>query len=738
LSRLRILLDGRIIACLLLIIATGAEAYGDAVKAQLIASVGKGRLYRVGEQKVLVLSGTPYEMGLQHGKLLSTAIAEDMKAVLEWTAERECTREKLGEIYRRLEPNIPKRYLDELKGIAEGSGVPLEDLQLVHAMPSRFHCSGAAVYGKATINGKLYHTRSLDYSLTIGKTKRLQDNSLVIIYKPNSGNAHAVLSWAGFVGCVSGMNEKGISVGEMGSSSNDESYDGNPMIFALRDVLYDADTLSEAIRIMREMKRTCGYNFIFADGKIPDAVAVEVTKSLFRALRAQDEENNAAPHWGIEDVVRRVNHFVSPATAATQRKVYDPRKSEGGSWLGYKLISDYIQANYGKLDEYKMIELLRMYPPEHSCLHQAVFCPSELRFWASFAKDPHKVRFAGAQNQAFYRYDLEAILQGASPDALTQKKPALQPTGEAVAFEQGKIEEQKEVYSTKKGAEYFAFQPTGFEWKMVLLERMPGYDIYLLSFPTALRDDVESNNTVYAEYYRPTRKGKVPGVVVLHIAGGNFEISRVVSRYFASNGIAALFVQMAYYGYRKPKNMKRLRMVTEDIDRTIRAVRQTVMDVRRAGLWLSKREEIDANRIGVCGTSLGSFVTALVAECDNRFRRAAVVLGGGDIAALFWYGKEAAPYKKKLVEKGFTEESLREMVKPVDPLTYAHLADAKNVIMFNAKNDTVVPVSCTRKLWEAMGKPRIFWYDADHYSMLTYLFEVMNKLVGFFGVEKWE
>jgi hypothetical protein len=332
--------------------------------------------------------------------------------------------DKLLAVYRRLEPHIPQAYLDEMRGLAEGAGAPLDEVHAMHATPEVFHCSGAAVFGKATSDGKLYHARSLDYSLNIGKKRKIQANSLIIVYKPDQGNAHVILSWSGFVGCVSGMNEKGISIGEMGCGSKDETFDGIPMPFMLRETLRRANTLDEALAYVRDVKRTCGYNFIFADGKIPDAAAVEVNRSLFRALRWNDAEGNVAPHERIKCAIRRTNHFLSPALAATQRADYDPQKSDyRGSWLRYKRISDFLVAHLGGLNDLKMIELLRTYPRGSSCLHQAVFCPTDLVFWASMAEDPAQSPHPGAQNQPFYRYDLRAILDRGPFKALIAEDP---------------------------------------------------------------------------------------------------------------------------------------------------------------------------------------------------------------------------------------------------------------------------------------------------------------------------
>src|SRR5262245_44453450 len=97
---------------LLLLVAT---AGADEVKASKIAESGKGVLYRYGEQRVLVVRGTPREMGVAHGRLLAAEVKQDVQAFLhDWAiGERGRTREELQGIWDRLKPHIPARYLEE-------------------------------------------------------------------------------------------------------------------------------------------------------------------------------------------------------------------------------------------------------------------------------------------------------------------------------------------------------------------------------------------------------------------------------------------------------------------------------------------------------------------------------------------------------------------------------------------------------------------------------------------------
>ena len=388
-------------------LATGCETATP--RLHEIEHKGHGQLYRCGTQKVLVLSGSGFEMGLQHGELLAPAVRTVVRETLVWTAKQGLSREHLAEIYGQLEPHIPQRYKDEMRGLAEGSGAPLRAIQLLHAMPSEFHCSGAAVAHSMTVDGKLYHSRSLDYSLDIGVEDRIQNHALLIVRRPSGGIPNAVPAWAGFLGAVTGMNSAGISVGEKGSESNDESYAGMPMIFTVREVLRRTRTLDEAVAVFQKGPRTCGFNFIVGSGSERKAVAIEVTRNHFFLSGFGDPVENVPPHQTMPDTVRRTNHFVGRNTAKTQPRRdthYHPKHHREGTWLRYQRISEFLAANRGRLDAKKMVELLRQYPPGHPCLHQVVMCPEDLVIWVSQAVDDRNSSTPGAQNQTFTGYRL--------------------------------------------------------------------------------------------------------------------------------------------------------------------------------------------------------------------------------------------------------------------------------------------------------------------------------------------
>src|SRR5262249_50664297 len=149
------------------------------------------------------------------------------------------------------------------------------------------------------------------------------------------------------------------------------------------------------------------------------------------------------------------------------------------------------------------------------------------------------------------------------------------------------------------------------------------------------------NNTVHALYYRPDGPGPFPGVIVLDITAGDQTVSRAIATHLAQHKIAALFVQMAYYGPRRPPGT-RLRLPSTDFHHTTAAVRQTILDVRDAAAWMASRPELDGKRLGILGTSLGSFIGSLAAEMEPRLGRVAVLLGGGGLVDGFYDHPQAA------------------------------------------------------------------------------------------------
>jgi dienelactone hydrolase len=314
------------------------------------------------------------------------------------------------------------------------------------------------------------------------------------------------------------------------------------------------------------------------------------------------------------------------------------------------------------------------------------------------------------------------------------------PLAEAASVDRPAVEKGtvhfKPAGDQKNIPERYRLKAHRFSYRMEQIEDLPlsGLTIHHLTFPSPVRSDCKENDTVHAEYYRPRGKGPFPCVIVLDITAGDQSLSRFIATHLAQNNIGGLFVQMAYYGPRRPAGSK-LRLLSPDFKRTTEGIRQTVLDLRRATAWMESRREIDATRLGIMGTSLGSFVSALTGEMESKLRRVAVLLGGGGFVDAYWDDPRAKSFRKVWQALGGTKESAARLVAPIDPITCAANLKDRRFLILAAKRDDIVPPQMAEALWKATGKQKIVWYDCTHYGAAFYLLSGLQKVVKHFGAK---
>jgi dienelactone hydrolase len=282
--------------------------------------------------------------------------------------------------------------------------------------------------------------------------------------------------------------------------------------------------------------------------------------------------------------------------------------------------------------------------------------------------------------------------------------------------------------------ERFRLEPHQFESNADFIRISGPVEVFKVTFPSPVETKSEANNTVHAEYYLPAGEGPFPAVVVLHILGGEFPLSQMVANSLARKQVAALFIKMPYYGERRAKGNKR-RMISRNPEETVEGMTQAVLDIRRGAAWLCARPEVDAERMGVTGISLGGIMTALSAPAEPRFRKAAIYLGGGNLAQFLWDKDhpEAEQFRGDWKKNGGTRESFIALMKPVDPITYGHLLRSRDVLMVAASHDEIIPPEATKALYRAIGeKPELVWLDSGHITASKYIFGEVVRMQRFF------
>jgi len=378
----------RVLATALLLAWTVGSARAET---RTIARHGAGFLEEVDGSKVLHLKGTPREMGLQHGTLLK----DDIRALVRFLFDvkaKEFKPELLG-VKVPLDPKrmilsiaetqrkfVPAKYHEELRGIAEGSGLGVDEVIAANFIPEMFHCSGFALSGSATKDGTLLHGRILDY----GCDWKLQDHAVLVVAEPDGAVPFVNVTYAGFIGSVTGMNAKKISIGEMGGGGQGH-WEGVPMALLVRMALEEADDLDEAIAVFRDHPRTCQYFYVVADGNSGRAVGMEASWNAFTVVKMGEAEP-------------RLPHAVKDAVLLSIGSRYEE-------------LAHRVKQGHGGFDADSARRLMDRPVAMKSNLHSVLFETSTGRFWVANASSEGEP----AAGQPYHGFRLAELL-GHKPD----------------------------------------------------------------------------------------------------------------------------------------------------------------------------------------------------------------------------------------------------------------------------------------------------------------------------------
>lgn len=376
-SNLKLLLLA-LIACLCFL-SYGTEL--DKLKITTRAANGHGMLCKYKNAKnILFVEGSPGQMGQAHGELLKSDIKGMEVSVLTAAAgylikKKDNFFTRIKEVIKRTSPFIPERFKTECDAMSKAAGISSQSGRNMNYFPEMFHCSGAAVRGAASLGGQVVHVRVLDYMTKLN----LQSYAVVMVFMPEKYNNWVSLSYAGFVGTVTAMNEKGLAIGELGGRGEGK-WDGLPMSFMIRRVMEECDTVKEAVALMKKTPLTCDYYYILSDKNKNMCTVIARSGSPLKVLKPGEQDKSLPP-------VPKDTVYMS-----------------GGKRT--KLLGERLHDNFGKIDVAKMIEIIKEPVAMKSNLHNTVFLPESLTFYFADASNKKSACF-----MPYYKLNLKELIE---------------------------------------------------------------------------------------------------------------------------------------------------------------------------------------------------------------------------------------------------------------------------------------------------------------------------------------
>lgn len=330
---------------------------------------------------VIRVAGSNYEMGRQHGELLKDIIPQGPLPYFRTYLERQVEASIIGALTpmvyplirqfvgKRVAKALPDFVRETLRGLSDGSGMPMKDLIDACTMPdslltvaSRFMkfrrvgpavhhrlalglgCSSAIAWGEATRDGKLYHARNLDYYSVAGWT----GTTTVAFAEPEDGQRFVSACAAGVpLGGVTAMNEAGLTLTVHQHMFTDRARVGGTPIGVAGDiVMRKAENLADAEAILSEYKPIGCWTYLVTDSKTHEVLCWEESPDR-RAIRHIKPEANSFSYANI---------YLDPELGATECNLY------GSYWrhnLGRQTrLNTMLRERHGQLDAQGVAEII--------------------------------------------------------------------------------------------------------------------------------------------------------------------------------------------------------------------------------------------------------------------------------------------------------------------------------------------------------------------------------------------
>jgi isopenicillin-N N-acyltransferase-like protein len=272
------------------------------------AAVPKKTLPKVPDHQLTVISGKPRERGRRYGRHFKDAIHAFLnKEIHQAFLMKPSTREEMlryaGQCLKVIK-SYSSPILDELEGMAEGTGLKLEEVVLITLheefyhqgkLPAVDHCTALAAGPPDTRDGSTYVGQNWDWF------ERLYGRSSVLLWKRPEGPSVLAYSYPGlWIGA--GLNSSGIGLVWTSTPSLGISGPrvGIPSYVLIAQLLYQ-DSLKAALEEARRARQAGWFTFVLADGK---GQLVNVEGSPKELVIEQSRGHLARVYYGTRQMTR--------------------------------------------------------------------------------------------------------------------------------------------------------------------------------------------------------------------------------------------------------------------------------------------------------------------------------------------------------------------------------------------------------------------------------------------------
>jgi len=349
---------------------------------------------------VVYLTGTPYEIGFAHGSLCKDEIINVNKIYWDYYDHlNKQPDDKWLPLSRDLERFIPEEYINEMKGIADGSGIEYDKILFLNTLTTISMADGCFVFAFKDNESKIITVRQID----IGTNSPYSKEMILYIIKPQKGYGFAAILNPGMVSGETGMNENGITISENNIHIKQTEWDTIPINHLSRFLLQYSASMDNVGRFIKEHK-VYPSRLLFVSSKRSSSIFEMANREMARV-----KMENAYLAMANHACIIPSKNITSPST----------KRLDFGN--------QFLKENLENMDIEKAIELVRTsritwrWNPIVHNRQSIIFSPSDLDFWIAIPPDSNHTP---ASHRPYIGFNLRHELYGSGDEPNPKSFPA--------------------------------------------------------------------------------------------------------------------------------------------------------------------------------------------------------------------------------------------------------------------------------------------------------------------------
>lgn len=262
-------------------------------------------------------------------------------------------------------------------------------------------CTSFGVWNDKSEDGELLIARNFDFY----SGDEFAENKIIQFTNPKRGYKFATITWAGFIGAASGMNDQGITVIINAAKSSIPTDAATPIALLAREILQFSKNINDAIEIAKKRDVFVSESILIGSANDNKAIIIEKTPTGMDVYDAGSNEILCSNHYQGKKFANELSNLKNQIESSSlYRKIRLKQLMQNQKKINYREAADILRnqngindKNIGLGNEKAMNQLIAH--------HGVIFKPKSRLMWVS--TNPY-------QCGKFVCYNLNAVFEKAS------------------------------------------------------------------------------------------------------------------------------------------------------------------------------------------------------------------------------------------------------------------------------------------------------------------------------------